>query len=133
MCRVIFLRAALTLFALLTPAAAMAQGDDDPHTRAAGPNGGNVEHAGANHIELVVRNLKVRLYVYDKDLKPVAADGAEASVTFQIRKLREIVKLQHGGANLMQGLTDRVTEPGLRVVVTLKMPGQPVMHARFAM
>lgn len=115
------------------PAAVVAQGSTpDAHTRSVGPNGGKMQHAGANHIELVVNNLMVELYVYDKDLKPVAADGAEASVTFQIKGVRETIKLQHSGANLMHGLTDRVAEPGLRAVVSLKMPDNSVAQARFS-
>lgn len=89
-------------------------------------------HAGANHIELVVDNLSVQLYIYDKDLKPVAADGAEASVIFQIKNLRETIKLQHARANMMHSTTDRVAESGLRAVVSLKMPDKPVAQARFS-
>lgn len=123
----------LVLVVAALPTAAAAQGKSgDAHTRPPGPNGGKMEHAGANHIELVVRDSAVRVYVYDGDLKPASADGAEVSVTLQIKSQRETVKLQPAGANQMQGRSNLGAEPGLRAVVALKMPGKPVAQARFS-
>lgn len=121
------------LLAALAPAAAMAQGRGDAHTRPPGPNGGKMEHGGNNHVELVVKDSAVRVYIYGRDLQPVAADGAEATVTLQHKGKRETIKLQAAGANQMQGSGSFTAEPGLRAVVALKMPGQPVVQMRFAM
>lgn len=124
----------LSLLLAFAPLAAGAQtkhdhGQMDAH----GPNGGKVEHAGASHLELVIKDSTLRVYLYDEDMKPVAAQGAEVTVTVQVDGRRETVKLQPAGSNVMEGKGGFTAGPGLRAVVALRWPGKPIVQARFAM
>ncbi|MBI3708099.1 MAG: hypothetical protein HY246_10535 [Proteobacteria bacterium] len=115
----------LSLILAFAPAAAMAH--DHP---AVGPNGGKIIEAGSHHIEFILKDGTVRAYLYDENMKAVAAEGAEVNVTIQSQGKRETVKLQAAGANLMQGATTLAAGPGLRAIVALKMPGKPIVQAR---
>jgi hypothetical protein len=115
----------------LAPAAAMAQ-HKHSHEEI-GPNGGRVEHAGASHMELVIKDSAVRVYLYDDDMKPIAAQGAEVNVTVQAQGKRETVKLQPAGSNVMEGKAGLTAGAGARAVVALKLPGKPIVQARFTM
>lgn len=118
----------------LAPLAAMAQPKHDHSaTGERGPNGGKVEHAGATHMELVLKDSTVRVYLYDEDMKPVAAQGTEVTVTVQVEGKRGTVKLLPAGANLLEGKTGLTAGDGARAVVALKLPGKPIVQARFAM
>lgn len=126
----------LLLSALLAfaPVAAMAQHKHDHSAMGEkGPNGGKVEHAGATHMELVFKDSSVRVYLYDEDMKPIAAQGTEVTVTMQVEGKRETVKLQPAGPNVMEGKTGLSMGHGLRAVVALKLPGKSIVQARFTM
>ncbi len=124
-----FARLLIVALMALTPLPAMAQ---HKHAHAeTGPNGGPVEHIGSSHVELVFKGSAVQVYLYDDDMKPQAVQGAEITVTVQSDGKRETVKLQAAGANLMQGQATVEAGKGARAVVALKMPGKPIVQARF--
>ncbi len=113
----------------LAPLTAMAQ---QPHAHSpVGPNGGAVEHLGNSHVELVLKGSAVQVYLYDDNMKPQAVQGAEVTVTVQAGGKRETVKLQPAGTNLMQGQGAVEAGTGARTVVALKLPGKPIVQARF--
>jgi hypothetical protein len=123
-----------SLLLALTPVAASAQTTHD-HAKMGshGPNGGKIEHAGATHLELVIKDSTLRVYLYDEDMKPTAAQGTEVTVTVQVDGKRETVKLLPTGSNVMEGKGSFAGGPGLRAVVAVKLPGKPIVQARFAM
>jgi hypothetical protein len=124
-----FARLLIASFLALAPLTAMAQ-----HKHAhdeIGPNGGPVEHLGNSHVELVLKGKAVQVYLYDDNMKPQPAQGAEVTVTVQAEGKRETVKLQVAGANLMQGQGTLEAGKGARTVVALKLPGKPIVQARF--
>lgn len=120
-------------FLVLAPAAGGAQTHDHSKMGDKGPNGGKLEHAGASHLELLIEGSTVRVYLYDEDLKPLAAQGTEVTVTVQVQGKRETLKLKAAGSNVMEGQGGFAAGPGLRAVVALKLPGKPIVQARFTM
>lgn len=124
----------LSALLALAPLSAMAQHKHDHSAMGdKGPNGGKLEHAGASHMELLIKDSTVRVYIYDEHMKPVATQGTEVTVTVQVEGKRETVKLQPAGANLLEGKTGLAAGHGARAVVALKLPGKPIVQARFTM
>lgn len=97
-----------------------------------GPNGGRVEHVGNSHLELVLKGPAVQVYLYDDNMKSLTVQGAEITVTLQAEGKRETIKLQQSGPNAMQGQGSLNTGKDTRAVVALKLPGKPIVQARFA-
>lgn len=98
-----------------------------------GPNGGPMEYVSSTHIEIIARDSSIKVYLYDADLKPITAHGAEATVTIQADGKRETVKLEVSSANLLEGRTSLVVSRGARAVISIKMPGKSVIQVRHAM
>ena len=70
---------------------------------AIGPNGGQVRDAGKYHLELVVKDTALTVYVIgNKDTK-VATKGATGSATVLAGKGTSNVKLEPGGENVLAG------------------------------
>lgn len=120
----------IAAFLATAPVAAVAQ-HKHSHDVAA-PNGGRVEHVGASHLELILKDSTVQVYLYDEDMKAASIQGAEITVTVQSQGKRETIKLQPAGPNLMQGKGTLSAGKDARAVVALKLPGKPIVQARFA-
>lgn len=99
--------------------------------RTSGPNGGQVKDAGKHHLELVVNENALTVYVTGvKDAK-VATKGASGSATVLTGKITVSVKLEPAGENALAGSAKFESTPGMKVVVSLTLPGQNPMQARF--
>ena len=98
---------------------------------ATGPNGGQVKDAGKYHLELVVKDTALTVYVAgNKDTK-VATKGASGSATVLAGKNTSSVKLEPSGENALAGNGTFQPAPDMKVVVSVTLPGQPPLQARF--
>jgi hypothetical protein len=65
-------------------------------------------------------------------MKVMGVQGAEITVTVQGDGKRETIKLQPAGPNSMQGQGSLSAGKDTRAIVALKLPGKPIVQARFA-
>lgn len=118
--------AVLAAVLALGPAAGLA------HEEKAGPNGGPVQDAGKFHVELVMKADELRAFVTaDKDVK-VDTKGAEAVATVLAGKEKATVKLAPAGGNALAGPGRFDPAVGVKVVLSLSMPGEAPVQARFS-
>jgi hypothetical protein len=110
---------------LCLPLAARADG------AAAGPNGGQVKHSGKYHMELVVKDTALTVYVTGGKDARVATKGATGSATVLASKNTTRVKLEPRGENALAGSGSFQPAPDMKVVVSITLPGQPPVQARF--
>ena len=96
-----------------------------------GPNGGQIKHSGKYHMELVVKDAALTVYVTgDKDAR-VATKGASGSATVLVGKGTSNVKLEPSGENALAGSGSFKPVPDMKVVVSVTLPGQASIQARF--
>lgn len=99
--------------------------------RGAGPNGGQVRDAGKHHVELVVKDNTLTIYVTGAKDAKLATKGASGSATVLSGKNTTSVKLEPVGENALAGSGKFETAPGMKVVVSLTLAGQNPVQARF--
>ena len=98
---------------------------------AIGPNKGQVKDAGKYHLELVVKDTALTVYVTgNKDAK-IATKGASGNATVLVGKGTSNVKLEPSGENVLAGSGGFQPAPDMKVVVSVTLPGQPPVQARF--
>ncbi len=98
---------------------------------AIGPNGGQVKDAGKYHLELTVKDSALMVYVTGSKHAKVATEGAAGSATVLAGKNTSTVKLDPGGENVLRGSGGFQSASGMKVVVSVTLPGQPPVQARF--
>ncbi len=120
----------LALAALIAahPAAAHDDATLDTHPT---PHGGQVRMAGPFHLELVAGNGELTVYVTDHGDKHVPTQGASGTATVLAGKDKASVPLVPAGGNLLKGKGKFTRMPGMKVVVSLTLPGQTPQVARF--
>ena len=118
---------AIVLAAILF-AYSVSAGADGP---AIGPNGGQVKDAGKYHLELVVKDTALMVYVAGSKDAKVATKGAIGTATVLVGKTTLSVKLEPGGENALAGSGSFRPAPDMKVVVSVTLPGQPPLQARF--
>lgn len=101
----------------------------DGQTR--GPNGGQVRDAGKHHVELVVKENALSVYVTGAGNVKVATKDASGSATVLTGNRTVSVKLEPAGDNSLAGSAKFESAPGMKVVVSLTLPGQNPVQARF--
>ena len=99
--------------------------------RGAGPNGGQVRDAGKHHVELVVKANALAVYVTGAKDAKVSTKGASGSATVLSGKNTTSVKLEPAGENALAGGGKFESAPGMKVVLSLTLPGQNPVQARF--
>ncbi len=119
------LKIALLSAALFSPAAVLAHGDKT------GPNGGVVEDAGKYHVELVMKADELRAFVTGAGGAGVDTKGAEANATVLAGREKLTLKLVPAGGNALAAAGRFDTRAGAKVVLSLALPGQPVVSGRF--
>ena len=107
------------------PVAASADGP------AIGPNKGQVKDAGKYHLELVVKDSALTVYVTGSKGAKVPTKGASGNATVLVGKGTSNVKLEPGGENMLAGSGGFKPAPDMKVVVSVTLPGQPPVQARF--
>ena len=102
------------------------------HGPARGPNGGQVQDLAGGHVELVAQAGEIAVYLFDAENKPMSAQGVVATATVLSQGKQEMVMLQPADGNVMRGRGVFLAQPGLKVVVSLTLPGQRPQLGRYA-
>ncbi len=106
-------------------------GPGSAHGPARGPNGGQMQDLAGSHVELVAKGSELFLYLFDAQNKPVPAKGAAATATVLATGRPETVTLVAGDDNAMRGDGRFTAAPGMKVIVSLTLPGQKAQSGRF--
>ncbi|MEW6611159.1 MAG: hypothetical protein ACOY5C_06525 [Pseudomonadota bacterium] len=116
---------------LLSPGLAGAHGDEVlQHMQ--GAHGGQLRAVGLYHMELVVRNGELQVWMTDHGNQPQSTAGAEGTATVVGPGGRILVKLSPTGEHGLAGKDARIQpSQDLRVIVTVAMKGQQPVQARF--
>ena len=96
-----------------------------------GPNGGQMQEIGSTHLELVIQNNELTVYITDQNNQPVSLNGATGTATVLAGGASETVQLQPLGGNVLRGRGNFTAARGMRVVVLLTLQGQRAQQARF--
>ncbi len=83
------------------------------------------------HAELVAEGNELRLYLSDNAYRPRSAEGASGQAVVLAGGRQTTVALAPAGTDMLRGQGDFAAAPGMRVVVTLTMPGQRPAQGRF--
>lgn len=102
------------------------------HGPARGPNGGQMQDLAGGHVELVAQDNEIVVYLFDAENKPMSAQGVIATATVLAQGKQEIVTLHPADGSVMRGRGVFIAQPGLRVVVSLTLPGQRPQLGRYA-
>jgi hypothetical protein len=94
------------------------------HGPARGPNGGQMQDLAGGHVELVAQDNEIVVYLFDAEYKPISAQGAVATAAILVQGKQETLTLQPAEGNVMRGRGVFPAHPGLKVVVSLTLPGQ---------
>ena len=132
------IRSAFLLAVLLSAATPGFAHGDAKHDTAAAPHGGQMRAAGAFHFELVVdakagasKAAPLLVYVTDHDGKKAVLTGATGSATLLSGSSKTTVLLNPEGDNRMKGIGAYSAAPGMKVIVSITLPGQAAAQARF--
>lgn len=120
------------LSTLLLPFGAPAHTDEYLDT-VGGVHGGMLRMSGAYHLELVLGDGEVTVWVMDHGNAPQATAGARGQLLLLQGDERITVNLEPQDESALQGTDPRIvagTSP--RAVLTLSMSGQPPLQVRFA-
>ena len=98
---------------------------------AIGPHGGQVRDAGKYHLELIVKDATLTVYVTGSKDAKVATQGASGSAAVLAGKVTSNVKLEPSGENVLAGSGSFQPVPDMKVVVSVTLPGQAPIQARF--
>jgi hypothetical protein len=118
-----------TLIAAATMLPVLAQGAR-AHT-ARGPNGGQQIDMAGGHAELVAEGNELRLFLTDTADRPRPVDGASGQAVVLAGGRQTTVALAPAGPAMLRGQGDFTAASGMRVVVTLTLPGQRPAQGRF--
>jgi hypothetical protein len=102
------------------------------HGPGRGPNGGQMQDVAGAHVELVARGSEIAVYLFDTGDRPMPAESASATATVLAQGRPEVVTLVAGAGNVMRGRGGFTAEPGMKVVLSLTLPGQRPQMGRFA-
>ena len=122
------LKRALPLLALSLLALASVSFADEGTT---GPNGGQIKDAGKHHLELVVKENALMVYVTDAKHQKITTKGASGSATVLAGKNTSNVKLEPSGEDALAGSGKFESTPAMKIVVSLTLPGENPVQARF--
>ena len=97
------------------------------------PHGGQVRAVGPYHLELVVKEGELVLYVTDHAGQEIKTDGGEGKASIQQDKAgsKITVKLEPSQNNMLRGRCDSQINPETVIVVFVKLPEQDAYAARF--
>jgi hypothetical protein len=122
------LKRALPLLALSLLALATLAFADEGST---GPNGGQIKDAGKHHLELVLKENALTVYVTDAKHQNITTKGASGSATVLAKKNTTNIKLEASGENALAGSGKFESTADMKVVVSLTLPGENAVQARF--
>jgi hypothetical protein len=102
------------------------------HGPGRGPNGGQMQDLAGTHVELVAQDNQIVVYLFDSENRPLPAQGVAGTASVLAHGQQHLVTLQPGEGNVMRGRGAFVAQPGLKVVLSLALPGQRPQLGRYA-
>jgi hypothetical protein len=115
----------LATVAALWATTALAHGPDK------GRNGGLQVDAGEHHVEMVAKDTTLAVYLYDRNDKPVDAQGAKATGIFVIDGKSLRIELKPDGANRLAGTAPTRLPPSPKGAVQMTLPDGQSLQAKF--
>lgn len=129
---------AAALCLVLGARAVYAHGDEVHADASIGANGGQVQVAGANHFELLIPKTSkeandnpVVVYLTDGSGKKLPSAGATGTATLLSGKKKTVVTLSPDGDNRMKGTGRYTSNPTMKAIVSITLPGNATQQARF--
>ena len=108
------------------------QAHDDSYFDAnAAPHGGQVRMAGAYHVEAVVENDRLVLYVTDHGDNPQSAEGWKGRATVLTEGRTARVALTATGENRLESATPVAIRDDSKTVVLLRPPGGETLQLSY--
>jgi hypothetical protein len=104
---------------------------DEVLDKTAAPHGGQLRMAGMHHLELVVKANEITVYLTDHAGKSQPAEGATGTATVLSGKTKTSVPLAPAADNVLKGSGKFELAPGMKVVISVTLPGQAPLQARF--
>lgn len=102
------------------------------------PNGGQLRVAGKYHFELIVakdspdaKDSPIIVYVTDHDGVKIPVAGGVGTATILSGKIKTTANLVPDGDNRLKGVAKYASSPGMKVVISLTLPGKSPGSARF--
>jgi hypothetical protein len=96
-----------------------------------GPNGGRVVEAGANHVELVVKDNAVNVFVTDASEKPVSINGFKGVAIFTISGKAQRIMLEPKEGARLSGTSPVALPAEPAGVVQITAPDGKTAQGRF--
>jgi hypothetical protein len=96
-----------------------------------GPNGGRVVEAGANHVELVVKDNAVNVFVTDASEKPVSINGFNGVAIFTISGKAQRIMLEPKEGTRLSGTSPVALPAEPAGVVQITAPDGKTAQGRF--
>jgi hypothetical protein len=90
-----------------------------------------MQDLAGNHVELVSKDSELVLYLFDAENKPFSVKDAAATATVLTAGQQETVVFMAGDDNAMRGKGRFTAKPGMKVVISLTLPGQRAQSGRF--
>lgn len=98
-----------------------------------GTHGGTLRTSGPYHLELIVDQGEVIVWVMDHNNEPKPTDGARGQLILFQDDERIVLDLEPDGESAMRGADERISaSQSPRATLTLSMRGQPPLQVRFA-
>ena len=96
-------------------------------------HGGHEVEVGKFHIELVVKDRDLSLYVRDQGVKPVDAKTVKASANVLSGKDKATVQLAPAGAEMLSGQAPFSVAKNAKIIVSFSVAGGKSEQARFSL
>lgn len=129
---------AMSMCFFLGGGTAYAHGDEVHVDALNAANGGQIQVAGANHFELIVTktskeagNNPVLVFLTDGSGKKLPSAGATGTATLLSGKEKTVVTLTPDGDNRMKGMGKYASNPTMKAIVAITLPGKATEQARF--
>ena len=96
-------------------------------------HGGHEVEVGKYHVELVVKDHHLAVYVRDADDKPIDPKSIKASVNVLSGKDKATVALEPDGGEMLSGQIPFSVRKDAKVIVTFSVKGGKSEQARFSL
>ena len=121
----------LVFSTLLTAALPAWSHTDEYFESVKAPHGGQLRMTGPYHMELVVKDNTLTVYVTDHADNPLHVDGGLAKANIENGAAKTQVNLHPIGSNVLGGSGHFSLTPSTVVIVFMKLPNQDGYAARF--
>jgi len=122
----------LLALALAVIASAVLAHTDEYFDRIDTPHGGQIRMAGPYHLELVVGDSELTVYVTDHGDNPIGTTGGSAKAIIASGKKRYVVVLSAAGGNVLKGNGEFKLGKSNTISLMVTLPDQEPQRAKFS-